>query len=406
MNVAVLAHSFPRFPGDTHGPFVKALSEAIVARGHSVHALIPFDPELRPDRATTLRIHPFRYVWPDRFHRLGYSRTLRRDVGMRGSAWFQAPLYFVAAERALGRLVRRERIDLIHAHWLLPNGFVAGRVAARSAIPYVVTLHGSDVFMAERNPLFRAMAKSAALGAAHITSCSAELRERLIRVAGHEVEDRIHLIPNGTDLVPAPSRATPGATRVVVAAGRLVDKKGFGYLIEAMPAILARNPGVRFVIGGGGELAGALEAQARALGVLDHVRITGMLAHHEMLALVAGADVFVMPSIRDSGGNVDGLPVVVLEAMAAGRPVVATDVSGIPLAVEHGRTGLLVPEKNADAIAGAVADLLENPQRARALGEAGRARVERELNWDAIAARHDELYRTSAVRAAPPRRQA
>ncbi|MFN7963221.1 MAG: hypothetical protein U0002_18315, partial [Thermoanaerobaculia bacterium] len=83
MRVAVLAHSFPRFAGDTHGPFVKRLSESLAERGHEVHALVPFDPELAPDPQTPLHIQSFRYVWPDRWHLLGYSRTLKRDVGLK-----------------------------------------------------------------------------------------------------------------------------------------------------------------------------------------------------------------------------------------------------------------------------------------------------------------------------------
>jgi glycosyltransferase involved in cell wall biosynthesis len=102
-----------------------------------------------------------------------------------------------------------------------------------------------------------------------------------------------------------------------------------------------------------------------------------------------------MPSVRDPRGNVDGLPIVVLEAMAAARPVVATDVSGMTLAVADGETGLLVPEKDPEALAEAVTTLLADPARARRLGETGRRRVETELNWPAIATHHDRLYRAA-----------
>ena len=122
MRIAVVAHSFPRFPGDTHGPFVKRLSEEIARRGHEVWALVPYDRELREDPSTPLHIRSFRYVVPDRAHRLGYSRTLRRDVGLRVSAYLQSPLYVYFGARALARLVRQERIDFVHAHWILPNG--------------------------------------------------------------------------------------------------------------------------------------------------------------------------------------------------------------------------------------------------------------------------------------------
>jgi glycosyltransferase involved in cell wall biosynthesis len=102
--------------------------------------------------------------------------------------------------------------------------------------------------------------------------------------------------------------------------------------------------------------------------------------------------------VRDAAGNIDGLPVVVLEAMAAGAPVVATDLAGMPLAVEDGESGLLVPEKDPEALAGAIGRLLDDPARGRALGEAGRARVEAELTWKSIARIHDGIYRRVAGR--------
>jgi phosphatidyl-myo-inositol dimannoside synthase len=410
VNVAVLAHSFPRFPGDSAGPFVKRLAEAVAARGHRVWALVPFDPALVADAGGPVAVRSFRYVLPARWHRLGYSRTLSRDRGLKLVSYLQAPLYFHFARRALERLVRRESIDMIHAHWILPNGYVAARVAAATGVPYAVTLHGSDVFMAERNPLFRHLARVALAGAAHVTSCSPELRDRLLALAPGEDAGKVLLVANGTDLAAAEAAAAAAAGATarlgkdgprVVAVGRLVDKKGFGYLLAAAPAIRQRFPTARIVIGGGGELQPALEAEARRLGVAGAVSFTGPLSHPEVLALIATADCFVMPSVRDPRGNVDGLPVVVLEAMAAGKPVVATAVSGLPLAVADGETGLLVPEKDPAALAAAVTAVLAEPERARRLGEAARARVREELNWDAVAAVHDRLYRAAVSAAAP-----
>jgi glycosyltransferase involved in cell wall biosynthesis len=177
----------------------------------------------------------------------------------------------------------------------------------------------------------------------------------------------------------------------------MVDKKGFGYLLEAAPAILDGRPDVRLVLGGGGDLLPALRGRAAALGLGERVLFPGALAHDQVLDLLAAAEVFVMPSVRDERGNIDGLPVVVLEAMAAGVPVVATGVAGMPLAVREGETGMLVPEKDPRALAEAVAGLLDRPEKARALGRAGRERVARELNWAAVARVHDRIYRRAAA---------
>lgn len=429
MKVAVLAHSFPRFRGDTHGTFVKSLCESLARLGHEIFMLVPFDPELREDPETPLHIRSFRYIRPDHWHRLGYSRTLKRDVAMRLGAWVQSPLYFFFAQRALLRLVREEKIDYIHAHWHLPNGWIAWRVHRRTAVPFGVTLHGSDVFMAERNPLFGAMARGALHGAAHVTSCSADLRQRLLAIGGGasklggcnsaasniggSASEKVLLVPNGTELDsgfdPAAVASAEGGLLarlaiaegepVVAGVGRMVDKKGFRYLLEAIPRVLEAHPKARFILGGGGDLLPALKALAGELALGDRLLFPGVLSHPEVLELVARADIFVMPSVRDARGNVDGLPIVVLEAMAAGTPVVASDLAGIPLAVDHEKTGLLVPEKDPSALAGALDGLLANPERARRMGQASRLKVEQELNWDAVARRHDQLYRRAVERA-------
>ncbi len=403
MRLAVLAHSFPRFPGDTHGPFVKRLSEELARLGHQVWALVPYDPALAPDPATPLRVRSFRYVWPPRWHRLGYSRTLRRDLGMRAGAYLQSPFYFAGAERALVRLVREERIELVHAHWILPNGYIAARAARRTGVPYAVTLHGSDVFMAERNPLFRRLARQALAGAAYVTSCSAELAERLVRVAGGRHAAKVVLVPNGTDPVAVPAAgderlwrerlAIPADAPLVVAVGRMVDKKGFADLLAAAPAILGRAPRARFVLAGGGDLLEPLRRRAEELGIAGAVHFPGALEHPQVLALIAAASVFVMPSVRDRRGNVDGLPIVVLEAMAAARPVVATAVSGLPLAITDRESGLLVAEHDPQALADAILELLADSAAARRLGAAAAARVRAELNWPAVARVHDRLVR-------------
>jgi glycosyltransferase involved in cell wall biosynthesis len=408
VRIAVLAHSYPRFPGDSHGPFVERLSQELVALGHAVDVLVPDDAELRLDGRAPLTVSSFRYLVPRSAQRLGYSRTLQRDTGIKATAVLAAPLYFACGARALVRHVRRHGSELVHAHWILPNGFLAAVARRRTGVPYALTLHGSDIFMAERHPLFRWMARVALAGSSFVTSCSADLRDRLLVISRGRGAEKIHLVPNGTDLSQPPAAAAiaelrarlglvPG-DRAVVSVGRLVDKKGFDVLLAALPALLAREPRVKLVIGGGGPLAEPLAAQARAAGVAERVVWPGPLTHPQVLELIAAGELFVMPSVRDASGNIDGLPVVVLEAMAAAKPVVATNLAGMPLAVTDGESGLLVPERDPAALAAAIGRLLADRATAEAMGRAGRTRVERDLTWAAIARVHDGLRRAALGR--------
>jgi glycosyltransferase involved in cell wall biosynthesis len=171
--------------------------------------------------------------------------------------------------------------------------------------------------------------------------------------------------------------------------GRLVAKKGFGVLLDAWPLVLARAPRATLCIVGYGDLRGPLEEQARRLGVAERVRFPGQLERRRAAAYLSAADVFALPIVRD---GVDGLPNVLLEAMGAARPVVASRVAGVPDVIDDGVHGLIVPERDPAALADAIVRLVADRPFAEGLGRAARARVEGELTWEKAAERFDRVY--------------
>jgi glycosyltransferase involved in cell wall biosynthesis len=177
---------------------------------------------------------------------------------------------------------------------------------------------------------------------------------------------------------------------LVLGLGRLVAKKGFNVLLDAWPAVLRAIPGATLVIAGYGDQRERLERQAAALGLGSSARFIGRLERERAAAYVAAADVFALPIVRE---GVDGLPNVLLEAMGAGRAVVASGVAGVPDVVEDGIHGLVVPERDPAALAAAITRLLADPDLARRLGAAARARVERELTWERTAERFEAVFR-------------
>lgn len=342
-----------------------------------------------------VEVRTFRYA-PARAERLGYGRSLEADERVKPAALAVAPLYALAARRAVRSLLARRRFDLYHAHWLVPNAVAApGRPATT---PLAVGLHGSDVFLAERPP-FRGFARRALARARLLTGCSPELVDRVCALGFPAARARV--IPYGVDVrafAPALDAGgrwrarlgVPPSAPLVLGVGRMATKKGFQVLIQAAPAVLAARPDAHFVLAGGGDRLADLRAAAAPLG--GRIHFPGALPHDALPELFSAADVFVLPAIHDAKGNVDGLPNVILEAMASRLPVVASGISGIPLAVEDGRTGLLVPEGDAGALAAALLRLLGNDEERRAMGEAGRRKAERELTWDAVAARYRAAY--------------
>jgi glycosyltransferase involved in cell wall biosynthesis len=221
--------------------------------------------------------------------------------------------------------------------------------------------------------------------------------------------DRTLTIPNGVS--PAIGQTDPNAgsdvrrslgmgdpNPVVVGLGRFVFKKGFEYLLDAWPLVVRDWPNARLVLGGDGHLFSSFEDRIRSLGVADTVRLPGRIPSDAVPRYLAAADVFVAPSIYDQSGNVDGMPVVVLEAMAAGKPIVATRVGGLAEVVQHGVNGLLVDERSPRAIADAIAMLLADPELRASYGARARDRVVEQFTWTTIARRFAELYREAGKR--------
>jgi glycosyltransferase involved in cell wall biosynthesis len=396
LDLLFLTQTYPRFEGDVAGPFIRDLARGLARGGDRVTVLTPHAPGVPAAwEESGVEAVSFRYA-PERHEVLGYGRSLEADERVKGEAALAAPLYALGARRALRRLLRRRKFDLVHAHWIVPNGVVAAAAGLR--VPMAIGLHGSDVFLAEKRGV-RLLARWALARARLLTGCSPELVDR-VRALGFPAE-RSRVIPYGVDVAafsPAPERRAlwrerlgiPDSAPLLLGVGRMATKKGFQVLMEILPALLRESPELRVVLAGGGDLLGRFRAAARPWG--DRVQFPGPVLRDTLPDLYRAADLFVLPAVHDGKGNVDGLPNVILEAMASGLPVVASGISGVPLAVEDGRTGSLVPERDPEALLGALRALLADPARMRGMGERGRRRAEAELTWDAVAARYREGY--------------
>jgi glycosyltransferase involved in cell wall biosynthesis len=396
----MVATSYPRFAGDIHGTFMEPIARGLAARGHAVHVVLPWHPKLdRPLEGGGVTLHPFRYAPHPALNVFGYAEGLQADVALKWAAWASAPLGLAAGIAATRRVVTQVGATIVHGHWVIPGGTMAALAAAGR--PLVVSLHGSDVFVAERHAIAGAVARRTFARARWVTACSADLRDRALGLGADAA--RSSVIPYGVDAAGFPRDAAARArgrdllgvasdVPVVVAIGRFVRKKGFEYLIDAVPALVARHPSVQVVIAGHGDLAAELRSRAWSAGVVDHVRFPGLLAHQSVPAALAAADVAVVPSIRDDAGNVDGLPNVVLEALASGTPVVATPAGGIGSVITDGENGLLAPERDGAALAAAIDRLLVDHGLATALGEQARRRVQAEHGWPGVARAFEAAY--------------
>ncbi len=281
------------------------------------------------------------------------------------------PVEDAVAAVELAAEVRRLGLTHLHAHFGSVATDVARMAARLSGIGYSFTAHAKDIFHAEVD---REALRTKLAEARFCVTVSdfnlAHLREEYGAAA-----DGVVRLYNGLDLDLLPyddSVARAG----VVAVGRLVEKKGFCHLLDAIALLRDRGRVVPLDLVGSGPEEQPLRDQVARLGLADLVTFHGPLPQGRMLEVMRRAAVMAAPCVVGDDGNRDGLPTVLLESLAVGTPAVSTPVTGIPEAVVDGRTGLLVPERDAEALAAALLRLLDDPDAARRLADQGRALVE------------------------------
>ncbi len=406
MNILHLATTYPLFPGDSNAVFVENLAEALAARGHGVHVLLPWHPELQLDREDRrAQLYSFRYAPFKRWHPWGYAQALTADKALRWDAYVAAPLAAMASAWAVRRMLRTTPIDIVNTHWILPNGPIATLALAGKTCPNVISCHGSGVFLAERHGWARAAARWTLNRSAKVTACSQDLARRADSLGpGHGVE----WIPYGVDTDTFGPLAThdlqvtrrkisdqhgldPGG-QWILAVGRLVHKKGFDRLVAALAMVRQTAPSAELLIVGDGPLEGPLRQQARDAGVGEETHFLGALSHELLPDYYATADLVAVPSVHGPAGNVDGLPNTFLEGLASGTAVVASRVAGMLDVAGDGSTALLVPEGDAEALATALVELLLDDERRQRLGDAARQLAMSRLSWDQAAAHFESVY--------------
>lgn len=285
--------------------------------------------------------------------------------------------------RALAAHCASHSIRALHAYFAHTPAAAAAHAATLVRLPFGFSAHAKDVRKTEPVDLVRR-----GRAARCVVACNTDVARDL---AAANVDAR--LLPHGVDLTrfrPAPK---PGGHSLrLLAVGRLVPKKGFDVLLRAA-ATLAGAWSLRIV--GDGPERDRLERLARDLSIRERVRFSGATTHDALPSIYGGADIVVVPSVEDRTGDRDGLPNVVLEAMASGRPVVASAIAAIDQAVDHRHTGLLVPPGRWAALGTAIRALASSPARQVAMGRSGRAVVERRYDVVRCSARFCDLLEAS-----------
>ena len=385
----MVATTFPARPGDGTPEFVLTLARSI--DGHDVTVVAPRMPGA-PGREQIdgVRVRRVAY-FPRRWEGLAADAIMPT---LRAQPWrvIEAPFLVGALLLATLREVRRQQAGVVNPHWIVPAGLIALVVRALTGVPYVVTVHGADAYTL-RGRLGRRLKRLVLARAAAVLPVSGDIA-RSLGVAGAPI------LRMGVDT--AAIRAAVGRREpedgLLLYIGRLADKKGVDVLIEA----LARLDGARLEVVGDGPDRAALAQLAARLGVADRVEFRGKLAKSEVVAALARARIAVIPSRVGAGGDMEGTPVVLCEAMAAGVPVVAPDLGGLGECIDDGVDGLLVAPGDVDALAATLDKALSGGVDLGALGRAAVATARRSLDIGAIGAEYARVLAGVTAGRTPP----
>lgn len=367
--IAYLVNTYPR---GSHS-FIWREIQALERMGLTVTRIAarrpdetPADPGIAAEQAHTVYLNDDRAALARAALRTGSALPLARARAAAGEAPLRRMIAYAAQGRRVADLCRTRGITHVHAHFGTNPARVAAFCRLFGGPPFSVTVHGPEEF--DRPEALDLAGKAAA--AAFTVAVSRFGRSQLMRWVDPAHWDRLRVVHCGLDLDAfTPISAEPGPPRLV-AVGRLAEQKGFGLLVPALIAARAVHPDLTLTLVGDGPLRGAIEAQARQAGLGEALRLTGWLSPAEVRAQIAQADALVVPSFAE------GLPVVIMEAMALARPVVATWIAGIPELVVPGQTGWLVAPGDAAPLARAMIEMAGTGAAQRAaMGQAGRARV-------------------------------
>ena len=321
-------------------------------------------------------------------------------------AFAQLP-FFVLFEIAYALwIARKKKVDLVHGHWSIPQGLTGLFVRKLFGVPFVISLHGSDVHGLDF-PLLRALNKKVILDSDACTANSRATAARAQRISGRS---DIRIIPMGVDIDFFAKSIGRGSTRnhkgrkdkIILYAGRLIDVKGIEYLVKAFPEVLEKQANAKLLVVGSGPCKGDLVSLSERLHLHDKVVFQDTVSQEELVRYYAMADVFVLPSVTTKEGETEGLGVVLLEAMACGVPVIGSAVGGITDIIKDQETGLLVRQKDPGDLAEKINRVLTDEELSRRLGKRGYDFAKERFSWSFIAGECLQIFRSVLEKWAMP----
>ena len=398
--VLVIGSVYPRFHEDAEVPWLRTSIAHLKKAELDIQVLAPSYKGLKSHEIDGVKVNRFRYApasWEFLTHEEGAPSK------MANKPWLQllAIPYIISGFFKCIKICRKFRPDIIHAHWPFPHAYIALGAAKLFKIPLVLNFHGAELLLIRKKKWVRPLLKFAISQAQAVFANSSFTANKIKALRNVDVE----WSPYGTTLEVSPASHPVNGKFKILFVGRHIERKGICYLIEAAKYLPRDQFEIRIV--GVGDLTEQLKEQAAnviARSVSDEaiqsgfaaqpaeIIFTGKLSPEALANEYKTANVFTLPAIVDSKGDTEGLGVVLIEAMELGLPIVASNVGGIPDVVIDGASGILVPEKDPQALANAYKRLAADPELVKQLLDGAQKRIAECFTWDGIIERQIAVY--------------
>jgi glycosyltransferase involved in cell wall biosynthesis len=378
--ICMLTTAYPRYSGDERAPFIHEAARALSEAGNDVRVLAMHRPGTKThETMDSIEIIRTRYL-PERWE------ILQEEGGGIPIIWKKKPLArfalipFVLAQ-SLALLNYSRDCDIIHANWTL-SGMIAWITQFIHHRPFVVTVHGSDVYQGTKTGWIRWLTKKVTNKAAAVIAISHDLADRL--VALDTPQDKISIIPEVIDIDRFLS-IDQARENIILFVGSLIPRKGCKFLIQAFSQVTGALPGFQLNLVGAGADESDLKSLASDLRISEKVAFLGSRSRDEIPLLMGRAKLFVLPTLEE------GLGVVLLEAIASGTPCVASQVGGVPDIITP-EVGVLVPPEDSEALAAAILDILMDEDRWKNFSSAARKRALQEFSRESFSKKFIKIY--------------
>ncbi|MFH1868840.1 MAG: glycosyltransferase [Candidatus Omnitrophota bacterium] len=370
--ILIVTSTFPSSPGDAvSARFVLDLARALTTY-YSVHVLTPQSPDSRGfEEMEGVKIHRFTYFFPRSLQLLTTGDGILANIKKKKLLVLELPFLFFCELLNLIRIIKREKIDVVNTHWIIPQGFAVALLKRFLNIRHILTVHSAGIFTLRRwGRVGRHIGRFIMLRTDIVMPVAGYIKETLDELIGRDYNFKIS--PMGVDMKlfsrgsAADEASSQGKIRNgmnLLFVGKMVEKKGLKYLLKAISLLKEKDRAVKLKVVGGGPLEEELKRYSAELNLNKNVSFLGWLANEKLPEIYNLSDIVVVPSVFDGKGETEGMPVVVLEAMAMSRPVLASRISGIPDIVKDDYNGWLVDPGDAVQLKDKIAKVLNTDLR-------------------------------------------